>query len=157
MSEFRALFPRGAFARKTKRIVGTLHGDNWLQKLKKQLRTEDEQAGQVKPTGKKSPPKKRRSPKKRKMKTATKQAADTSTKLRNSRIKRLLLEAKIGKTGRGKPAVTKALRRELNRRLAAENKVREEQKLRENTQRLVERRKLRLAKLLKEIRRNRRG
>jgi hypothetical protein len=157
MSEFRAMFPRGAFARKAKRIVGTLHGDNWLQKLKKQLRTEDEQAGQVKPTGKKSPPMKRKSRKRRKMKTATEQATDTATKLRNSRIKRLLLEAKIGKTGRGKPAVTKALRRELNRRLAAENKVREEQKLRENTQRLVERRKLRLAKLLKEIRRNRRG
>jgi hypothetical protein len=157
MSEFRAMFPRGAFARKAKRIVGTLHGDNWLQKLKKQLRTEDEKAGQVKPTGKKSPPMKRKSRKRRKMKTATEQATDTATKLRNSRIKRLLLEAKIGKTGRGKPDVTKALRRELNRRLAAENKVREEQKLRENTQRLVERRKLRLAKLLKEIRRNRRG
>lgn len=91
------------------------------------------------------------------MKTATEQAADTATKLRNSRIKRLLLESKIAKTGRGKPAVTKVLRREVARRLVAENKAREEQKIRENTQRLVERRKLRLAKLLIGIRRKRRG
>ena len=53
--------------------------------------------------------------------------------------------------------MTKVLRREVTRRLVAENKAREEQKLRENTQRLVERRKLRLAKLLKEIRRKHRG
>ena len=157
MSGTRAVFLRGSYVPKAKGIAEAPRRDNWLPDLIRQLRTEDEQAGQVKPTGKKSPPKKRKSRKRRKMKTATEQAADTATKLRNSRIKRLLLEAKIGKTGRGKPAVTKALRRELNRRLVAENKTREEQNLSENTQRLVERRKLRLAKLLKEIRRNRRG
>ncbi len=157
MSGSRGVFPRGSYVPKAKGIAETPRRDNWLPDLIRQLRTEDEQAGQVKPTDKKSPPKKRKSPKRRKMKTATELAADTATKLRNSRIKRLLLEAKIGKTGRGKPAVTKALRREVSRRLVMENKAREEQKLRENTQRLVERRKLRLAKLLREIRRKRRG
>jgi hypothetical protein len=156
MSGTRAMYPRGSYVPKAKGIVEAPRRDNWLPDLIRQLRKEDEQAGQVKPTGKKSPPKKRKSPKRRKMKTSTEQAADTATKIRNSRIKRLLLEAKIGKTGQGKPAVTKALRREVSRRLVAENKAREEQKLRENTQRLVERRKLRLAKLLKEIRRKRR-
>ncbi len=157
MSGSRAVFPRGSYVRKAKGIEEPPRRDNWLPELIRQLRTEDEEAGPVQPTGKKSPPKKRVSRKRRKMKTATEQAADTATKLRNSRIKRLLLEAKIGKTGRGKPGVTKALRREVSQRLIAENKAREEQKLREKTQRLVERRKLRLAKLLKEIRRKRRG
>ena len=157
MSGTRAVYPRGSYVPKAKGIAEAPRRDNWLPDLIRQLRTEDEQAGLVKPTGKKSPPKKRVSRKRRKLKTVTEQATDTATKLRNSRIKRLLLEAKIGKTGRGRPAVTKALHREVNRRLVAENKVREEQKLRENTQRLVERRKLRLAKLLKEIRREHRG
>ena len=157
MSGTRAVYPRGSYVPKAKGIAEVPRRDNWLPDLIRQLRTEDEQAGQVKPTGKKSPPKKRKSPKRKKMKTATEQAADTATKLRNYRIKRLLLEAKIAKTGRGKSAVTKVLRREVTRRLVAENKAREEQKLRENTQRLVERRKLRLAKLRKEIRRKRRG
>lgn len=157
MSGTRAVFLRGSYVPKAKGIAEAPRRDNWLPDLIKQLRMEDQQAGQVKVTAKKSPPKKRKSTKRRKLKTATEQAEDTATKIRNSRIKRLLLEAKIGKIGKDKPAVAKALRREVNRRLVAENKAREEQKLRENTQRLVERRKLRLAKLLKEIRRKRRG
>lgn len=157
MSGTRAVFLRGSYVPKAKGIAEAPRRDNWLPDLIRQLRMEDQQAGQVKVTAKKSPPKKLKNTKRRKLKTTPEQAADTATKIRNSRIKRLLLEAKIAKTGRGKPAVTKVLRREVTRLLIVENKAREEQKLREKTQRLVERRKLRLAKLLKEIRRKRRG
>jgi hypothetical protein len=74
-----------------------------------------------------------------------------AAKLRDSRIKRLLLGAKIEKLGRSNPAVTMALRRDVARRLSAEDKLRKEKKNREDIQRSVERRKQRLSKLLKEI------
>ena len=147
MSGSRAKFMPGSYIpkgrRKSKKSGMFGIPVRYRPELTKQVRAEDEQTGQAKVRDKK--------------KDASCQAANTATKLRNSRITRLLLEAKIGKIGKDKPAVAKALRREVNRRLVAENKVREEQKLRENTQRLVERRKLRLAKMLREIRKKRRG
>lgn len=87
------------------------------------------------------------------VKMSAKQKADLlqAAKLRDSRIKRLLLEAKIEKLGRSKPAITKALRRDVARRLSADDKLRKEKKNREDIQRSVERRKQRLSKLLKEI------
>jgi len=87
------------------------------------------------------------------VKMSAKQKADLlqAAKLRDSRIKRLLLEAKIEKLGRSKPAITKALRRDVARSLSADDKLRKEKKNREDIQRSVERRKQRLSKLLKEI------
>lgn len=155
MSGSRAVFPRGSYVRKDKGISKPKRRDNLLLRLISQLRREEEAAALKLNRGKSLTEKEVRR-KRRRRPTNAQQDSMTANKLRNYRIKRLLLEAKIGKMRKGKAADAKALRRQLSRQLVAEKKAREAQEYREKTRLLVERRKLRLAKMLREIRRKNR-